>query len=348
MSDQLPQWPFDRPAFPPLPDPTAVRTVAQLRIAVADILRHHDLGVVSAAMREELSTVRMLSRWPGQVDQSTFRRFLEACGAEPSQTHAWVTAWQAVHATLDQKNANLPTPESLRGPEQMQEAVEAMVGATTVGAVAAKMHVVPSVVVQILGGRDRVDADTFGQFALACGVPAADVGSWVDARRRVVEAQFRRQELVTATVTAGHRSAVIDAPVLPAQRRAQPDPSMADSYEGLLCALRTLQATVGASTTDIESSSNGRLSDRRAAAILDGVRPASGEDFVLLLRAFGLRDEVHHWVDTWLRLDGATLGRSQSAARRRWSLGSGFASPTAMAITLALIGLLAVILAWPV
>jgi len=90
---------FDRPAAPfSLPNPATVRTAAELRSAIAEILRHHDLGVVSTRMRVPMSTVRRMSRWPEQADQSEFKRFLNACGAGQAETTSWVAAWQAVRA----------------------------------------------------------------------------------------------------------------------------------------------------------------------------------------------------------------------------------------------------------
>ena len=62
---------------------------------------------------------------------------------------------------------------------------------------------------------------------------------------------------------------------------------------------------------DIGLSTGGRLTADDAGAILGGARPASGEEFVLLLRALGVRAGVDRWVDSWARVSGSVAGRQQ-------------------------------------
>jgi hypothetical protein len=116
-SGEAPQWPFDAPSDalgpPPLPDPSGVQTAAELRSAVAEILRHHDLGVISARMRVSLSTVRLVSRWPDQVDLATFCAFLRACGAGAEDERAWVAVWRR----LGGANLSGTAPDGRRLPE---------------------------------------------------------------------------------------------------------------------------------------------------------------------------------------------------------------------------------------
>lgn len=102
---------FDRPVTAPLPDPATVRTVADLRSAVTEILRSHDVGVVSATMREQLSKVRFLSRRPEQTDEATFERFLRACGADDDDADAWTDAWRSIRATLRHQQPAVPDPD---------------------------------------------------------------------------------------------------------------------------------------------------------------------------------------------------------------------------------------------
>jgi hypothetical protein len=293
-----------------------VHTVAELRTAVAEILRNHDLGVVSAVMRVPLSTVRRVSRCPEQVDLPTFQRFLRACGAEPAEIEAWTAAREVVLATPRRQNPHLPSPESIGTPEQMRDAIEAMLGAATVDAVAVRLRVPRSAVMQVFGGPDRVTAETFRDFVLACGVRPADASRWIDARQRVIEAQARHEIVPTPMVTAGSGSPSVAAPT-PAPARNLPDPSKVDTYETLLCALGTLLAAVELTLPELEESSGGRLCAGRLAAILDGVSAATAEEFVLLLRGCGLRGEVAQWVDAWLRLDGATRGIPRRIVRSR-------------------------------
>lgn len=244
-----PRWPFDRPAVHPLPNPASVRTLAELHAAVTDILREHDVGVVSSTMRASLSTVRLLGRWPERVDAETFERFLRACGAGQAETAGWLAAWRAI-----------------------------------------------------------------------------------------VEQPVTEPVVVDAVVAAVPQ---------PAPQRPLPDPSMADSYDELLCALRSLQAGAAMSTTGVELSTGGRLAAERVGAILAGSLPASGEEWVLLLRAFGLRDEVGQWVEAWRRLDGATLGSARPVLALRWLRRSrpGPADVPVLLATLSLTGLLTVLLA---
>ncbi|HEY0636404.1 MAG TPA: hypothetical protein VGD67_02050 [Pseudonocardiaceae bacterium] len=79
-------------------------------------------------------------------------------------------------------------------------------------------------------------------------------------------------------------------------------------YADLCAALRRVRLDAGRSYADLEAATAGRVSRHAAAAILDGVLPATGEQFVLLLRALGRRAEVQRWVEAWFRLDGPRLG----------------------------------------
>jgi hypothetical protein len=200
------RWLAARDAAEALPDPASIETVAHLRGAVRDILKRHDLGVISAAMREPLSVVRQLSRWPEQVELSMFERFIKACGASEEVTLEWTAAWRKVV-----------------GPDDVAP-------------------------------------------------PVSAVPDWVPA--------------------------------------AVPAPATMANYDVMLSALQTLRDAGGVSPRDIERITEGRLRAQRAAAILAGVQPANGEEFVLLLRALGVREGVDQWIDSWLRVNGVALGRN--------------------------------------
>src|SRR5215207_627778 len=211
------RWRAAQDADSMLPDPSGIHTVVELRGAVRDILRRHDLGVVSSAMRESLATVRLLSRWPEQVELPMFERFVIACGASWDEAREWAQAW-----------------------------------------------------------RRAVDSDAI----------------------RSSEAMVPRQ--------SGGR--LDDAPA---------DPGAVRDYPALLTALRGLQAASGVMAAGVELSTGGRLTASRTVAILAGDRTVTGEELVLLLRAFGVRDGVDDWIDSWFRASWAALGPSLLPPRIR-------------------------------
>lgn len=231
MSATFPGWGILAvPPAPPavLPDPSSVHTVAELRGAVADILREHDLGVVSTVMRAQLGTVRELSRRPELADLPTFQGFLRACGAGPAEIARWTAAWHAVLASVREQEPGMPDPAV-----------------------------------------------------------------------------------------------------------APPDPATIYNYDQLLRALRAVQAAAGVSAAEVERRCDGRLRARRTVEILDGRAAATGEEYVLLLRACGLRAEVPLWVEAWVRIGGASLG----------SPAAPLALP-AMVLLIAAVAVVAVLLAW--
>lgn len=231
MPTTVPGWgtlPVPPAPSPRLPDPSSVHTVAELRGAVTDILREHDLGVVSTTMRAQLGTVRELSRRPELADLPTFQEFLRACGAGQAEVLRWTATWHAVLASMREQEPSWPDPAV-----------------------------------------------------------------------------------------------------------APPDPAAVRSYDDLLRALHAVQAAAGVSAAEIERRCGGRLPARRTVEILDGSQAATGEEYVLLLRACGLRAEVPLWVEAWVRIGGASLGRP-----------AGPLSPAAMALVIAAVTVVAVLLAW--
>jgi|GEM_PF-3444396 len=125
------------------------------------------------------------------------------------------------------------------------------------------------------------------------------------------------------------------------------DPSRVRSYQDLLAALRAVVAAADISPAAIERETGGRLAAGRAAAVLDGAQPAGGEEWVLLLRACGLRDEVRPWVEAWGRLDGATAGGRGKPARVHGGRQAGFgaASPFLVLVLITPLAVLTVLLA---
>ncbi len=91
-----------------------------------------------------------------------------------------------------------------------------------------------------------------------------------------------------------------------------PDPDDAVGYDELRTALRRRKESTGFSYDDLQRNTEGRLSRHHAAAILDGVLPATREQFVLLLKALGLRDDLERWVSAWSRFDGPNLGAAHA------------------------------------
>ncbi|HEY0640216.1 MAG TPA: helix-turn-helix transcriptional regulator [Pseudonocardiaceae bacterium] len=91
----------------------------------------------------------------------------------------------------------------------------------------------------------------------------------------------------------------------------------ARNYDQLPIALRELRDALGLSAADLVRRSGDRLEEGRVRAVLDGVAAATGEEFVLILRALGLDPAaVRAWVDTWWRLGGPRHGRPIGAAGR--------------------------------
>lgn len=153
-------------------------------------------------------------------------------------------------------------------------------------------------------------------FVLACG---GDVSEWEPRWRKAAQA-VHGTALVMATWQPP--SAPLPQPEPVAQplrlddfvrpRRpappAVPDPDTVTRYDDLRLALRSLKEAAGFSYADIERNTDGQLNRHSAAAILDGVLPATREQFTLLLGALGLRDDLNRWAHAWYRLDGCGLG----------------------------------------
>jgi hypothetical protein len=118
-----------------------------------------------------------------------------------------------------------------------------------------------------------------------------------------------------------------------------PSPDDATTYDELRLELRRLKKASGFTYADVERNTDGRLSRHSAAAILDGVLPATGEQFVLLLKALGVRTDLNRWVHAWYRLDGGSLGAALRAET------AGPAGPAAILLRLLPFALVLLVLA---
>lgn len=305
-----------RPAEPRhAPRPEDVYTVAELRAAVAELGRNHDVRIVSSTMRAPLSLVRLVRGWPEQVEPRVFLGYVRACGVAPAGLRAWSQAWRAAAVDRRRQHTPFPTPGHVHKPEEMRAAIEAMIRLTSVEEVAGRLGATAATVGRVLRGAEYVDAELFGRFVVACGAPSDEVEAWVEARRRVIETRERRR-LVAVTGPSTPRLDVMDRPGTTPMVRSGIDPSTATTYEELLDLIRRLQLRAGVSSDDIERATAGRLSSSTANGILAGVVSASGEQLILLLRACGLRQEIDGWVSTWSRLRGAQLGNPLPSRRR--------------------------------
>lgn len=155
-------------------------------------------------------------------------------------------------------------------------------------------------------------------FVLACG---GDVAEW-EPRWRTVAQTVHGTALVTETwqpvpVVRPEPTEPLRLADFLRPRRAEPavmpNPDTATRYDDLRFALRRLKEATGFSYADIERNSDRQLSRHSAAAIIDGVLPATGEQFVLLIRALGVRKDLNRWTHAWYRLDGGGLGAALRA-----------------------------------
>jgi hypothetical protein len=305
-----------------LPSPDEIRTVAQLRTAAAEMGRQRDVRLISSIMRVQMSVVRLVRGWPEQVELPVFLSFVQACGVSSTETEQWVHAWQAAVDERCHQVKEFPSPGPIDTPEGMREVIETMVRLTSIKAVATRMETTDEGTVgRILRGAEHVEAELFARFVAACGAPAEDIDGWIEARRRVIETCERRRliavtapALIVSTPDPQHeyppRSDLPKAPLL------QIDLASINTYAALLTTVNALIDAAGMSCSDIERISAGRLAKSTVTAIRDGVVPASGEEFVLLLRACGLREQIDQWVTAWSRVHGARLGNPPASSRR--------------------------------
>jgi hypothetical protein len=308
----------------PLPSPDEIRTVAQLRTAVAEMGRQRDVRLISSIMRVRMSVVRLVRGWPEQVELPVFLSFVQACGVSSAETEQWVHAWQAAVDERQHQIREFPSPSPIDTPEDMRDVIETMVRLTSVTAVAARMETPASTVGRLLRGAEHVEAELFARFVAACGAPTEDIDGWTEARRRVIETCERRRLIA---VTAPALTASTPDPQYEAPSRSDPpkvpllqvDLASINTYEALLTKVNALIDVASVSCSDIERISAGRLTSSTVRAIRDGVIPASGEEFVLLLRACGLREEIDQWVTTWSRVHGARLGNPPASRHRSGS-----------------------------
>jgi hypothetical protein len=188
-------------------------------------------------------------------------------------------------------SSGLPDPSSVHTVVELRTAVAGILREHDVGVVSTTMRTQLGIVRELSRRPELANLPTFQEFLRACGAGEAEIERWTAAWHAVL-ASVREQE-----------------PGSPDPAVAPPDPTTVGSYDELLRALRAVQAAAGVSAVEIERRCGGRLRARRTVEILDGRQAATGEEYVLLLRACGLRAEVPLWVEAWVRIGGANLGQ---------------------------------------
>ena len=276
-----------------------------------------DRGYVSYSSLCRAALGYRLPTWP------VVHGFVTACGGDLGE---WKARWQAARAAT----RSLPDAAGVETVPQLRCAVHDILSQHDVGVVSTMMRE-PLSTVRKLGRRpDVADPVLFERFLKACGATDDEVREWTQAWRQIVANEAERAGAAPVGIAPPDVAPANVAPanVAPANvaqasaeladaeevDRDQPAPDglgdVAD-YDTLLAKLRDLCAARGVSCGDIELSTGGRLTADDAGAILGGARPASGEEFVLLLRALGVRAGVDRWVDSWARVSGSVAGRQQ-------------------------------------
>lgn len=266
-----------------------------------------DRGYVSYSSLCRAALGYRLPTWP------VVHGFVTACGGDLGE---WKARWQAARAAT----RSLPDAAGVETVPQLRCAVHDILSQHDVGVVSTMMRE-PLSTVRKLGRRpDVADPVLFERFLKACGATDDEVQEWTQAWRQIVAKEAERPDAapvgIAPPVAAPPGAAPVNAELAEAEGADwdQPAPDglgdVAD-YDTLLARLRDLCAVRGVSCGDIELSTGGRLRADDAGAILSGTRPASGEEFVLLLRALGVRAGVDRWVDSWARVSGSVAGRPQ-------------------------------------
>jgi hypothetical protein len=330
-----PAWLFRAPAAVTLPDPASVHTSVQLHAAIAEIVRAHDLGVLATHMSADLRRQLGSSQTPLAVVQEIVRRpdatplpllqlLIKACQATDDQVRGWSAAWARVRESERRAHlaADFPRPHTVYSPEQLCQAIQRMSTGVTPAELAVRLDTLPRTVEHLLAAPDQADPDLLVAFVIACGVAPENADQWRDAQCRAQVTRDRRRDFATYGTAVRRKRPTVDLlgpgdlvalrrvalhPGQPPGRRparltraGSPDPTKADSYDALLDAMRTLFDAAEVSVNDVEHLTEGRLRASKAARILAGKTPATGQDIVLLVRACGGRGiDVDTWVDTW-------------------------------------------------